>query len=215
MIVLLDNYDSFSHNLARYLRQLGETVEVVRNDELDVPGLLAMAPSHLVVSPGPCTPAEAGISVDLISACGPAVPLLGVCLGHQCIGAAFGARIVRTEPVHGKVSRVRHGEEGLFAGLPSPLTATRYHSLAIDPGSLPPELVPTAWSTDGVLMAVRHRALPLWGVQFHPEAVLTEHGHALLRNFLALGRGDAAPGLAVGLPSPESPLVPAPGPQEA
>ena len=215
MIVLLDNYDSFGHNLARYLEQLGEHVEVVRNDATDVVGIISRDPTHLVISPGPCTPAEAGIAVDLIRSCSSRIPVLGVCLGHQCIGAAFGARIVRAEPVHGKVSRVRHGERDLFAGLPSPLVATRYHSLVIDPDSLPPELAPTAWTSAGLLMALRHRTLPMWGVQFHPEAVLTAHGHALLRNFLALGRDAPPPGMAPGLPAPESPTMPPSGPPEA
>ena len=141
--------------------------------------------------------------------------MLGVCLGHQCIGAAFGARIVRAEPVHGKVSSIRHGERDLFAGLPSPLIATRYHSLVIDPDSLPLELAATAWTSGGLLMALRHRTLPLWGVQFHPEAVLTMHGHALLRNFLALGRNAPPPGMAPGLPTPESPIMPPSGPPKA
>lgn len=214
MIVLLDNYDSFGHNLARYLEQLGERVEVVRNDATDVMGILSMAPSHVVISPGPCTPAEAGIAVDLVRACASGTPVLGVCLGHQCIGAAYGARVIRAQPVHGKVSRITHEEAGLFAGLPSPFTATRYHSLVLDPTTLAPTLVPTAWTGGGVVMALRHRALPMWGVQFHPEAVLTEHGHALLRNFLALGRDDLPPGLAPGLPVPESPTVPPSGPPE-
>jgi anthranilate synthase/aminodeoxychorismate synthase-like glutamine amidotransferase len=215
MIVLLDNYDSFGHNLARYLEQLGEHVEVVRNDATDVEDVISRDPTHIVISPGPCTPTEAGIAVDLIRSCSSRIPVLGVCLGHQCIGAAFGARIVRAEPVHGKVSRIRHAARDLFAGLPSPLVATRYHSLVIDPDSLPPELAPTAWTSGGLLMALRHRTLPMWGVQFHPEAVLTAHGHALLRNFLALGRNAPPPGMAPGLPTPESPIMPPSGPPEA
>jgi len=215
MIVLLDNYDSFGHNLARYLEQLGEHVEVIRNDATDVEGVISMAPTHVVISPGPCSPAEAGIAVDLVRSCPSRIPLLGVCLGHQCIGAAFGARIVRAEPVHGKVSRIRHGEQDLFAGLPSPLVATRYHSLVIDADSLPHELAATAWTSRGLLMALRHRTRPMWGVQFHPEAVLTTHGHAVLRNFLALGRNAPPPGMAPGLPAPESPIMPPSGPPEA
>lgn len=211
MIVLLDNYDSFGHNLVRYLRMLGEHVEVVRNDAVLAEDVLRRQPTHVVISPGPCSPAEAGIAVDLVRACAPGTPLLGVCLGHQCIGAAYGARVIRVEPVHGKVSTVGHDGSGVFGHLPSPMRVTRYHSLALDPASLPPELVPCAWSADDVLMGVRHRSLPMWGVQFHPEAVLTEHGHALLRNFLALGRGAAAPGLAPGLPGPEAPAVPPEG----
>lgn len=215
MIVLLDNYDSFGLNLARYLEQLGEQVAVIRNDATDVEGLMGLAPTHVVISPGPCTPAEAGISVDVVRACAGVVPLLGVCLGHQCIGAAFGAQVVRADPVHGKISRIRHEERDLFEGLPSPFAATRYHSLVVDPDSLPGPLVPTAWTTGGRLMGLRHRTLPVWGVQFHPEAVLTEHGHAILRNFLALGRGSFPPGLAIGLPASEAPTLPPSGPPEA
>ncbi len=215
MIILVDNYDSFGHNLARYLEQLGDHVEVIRNDAMDVGALMALEPTHIVISPGPCTPAEAGISVGLVRACLDGIPLLGVCLGHQCIGAALGAEIVRAEPVHGKVSLVRHDERDLFGGLPSPLTVTRYHSLVIDPDTLPRALVPTAWTSGDLLMGLRHRTLPMWGVQFHPEAVLTGHGHALLRNFLALGRSEPPPGLAPGLPAPESPVLPPTGPPEA
>jgi len=212
MIALLDNYDSFGHNLARYLEQLGERVVVVRNDAMDVRELLAGRPTHIVISPGPCTPAEAGIAVDLVRECASGIPLLGVCLGHQCIGVAFGARLCRVDPVHGKVSSVRHDSAGVFENLPSPIRVTRYHSLALDASCLPNELIPCAWTTTGrVLMGLRHRSLPMWGVQFHPEAVLTEHGHALLRNFIALGRGECAPGLAPGLPDPEAPLLPPEG----
>ncbi|MBT8461206.1 MAG: aminodeoxychorismate/anthranilate synthase component II [Gemmatimonadetes bacterium] len=215
MIVLLDNYDSFGHNLARYLEQLGERVVVIRNDATDVPSLLGLEPTHIVLSPGPCTPEEAGISVELVRACATSTPLLGVCLGHQCVGAAFGAKIIRADPVHGKISRVEHESKDLFAGIPSPLTATRYHSLVVDPSTLPAALVPTAWTSGHVLMGLRHRTSPVWGVQFHPEAVLTEHGHALLRNFLALGREQPPPGLAPGLPAPESPVLPPTGPPHA
>ena len=211
MIVLIDNYDSFGRNLARYLEQLGEEVRVVRNDQADVAGILDLGPSHVVISPGPCTPREAGISVELVRACAPDTPVLGVCLGHQCIGVAFGGRVIRADPVHGKISAVRHASDDLFGGLPSPLACTRYHSLVLDPGSLPRSLQPTAWTDDGLVMALRHGSMPLWGVQFHPEAVLTEHGHALLRNFVALGRGDVPPGLSPGLPSPESPRLPPSG----
>ena len=215
MIVLLDNYDSFGHNLARYLEQLGEHVEVFRNDATDVDGIMALGPTHIVISPGPCTPSEAGISVDLVRACAGSLPVLGVCLGHQCIGAAYGAQIVRAAPVHGKVSRLRHDERDLFTGLPSPLTVTRYHSLVVEASSLPADLVPSAWTSDDLLMGLRHRTLPVWGVQFHPEAVLTEHGHAILRNFVALGRNEAPPGLTRGLPEPESPTLPTSGAPEA
>ncbi|MFO7587067.1 MAG: aminodeoxychorismate/anthranilate synthase component II [Gemmatimonadota bacterium] len=201
MILLVDNYDSFVYNLARYLEELGEETRVVRNDATSAAAALAPAPSHVVLSPGPCTPREAGICVDLVRlAERDRVPVLGVCLGHQCLGAALGGRIVRGPPVHGKVSLVRHAGDDLFTGLPSPLRVTRYHSLVVDPNGLPPDLLPTAWTEDGILMAVRHRTAPLWGVQFHPEAVLTEAGHALLANFLALGRGTVPPGPA-GVPS--------------
>lgn len=183
----------------------------MRNDAADAGTLLELEPSHIVVSPGPCTPAESGVSVELIGRAGTRVPVLGVCLGHQCIAAAYGARIARGVPVHGKVSPVTHDGTDLFAGLPSPLRATRYHSLVVDPASLGSDLQGTAWTPDGVLMGVRHSRHPIWGVQFHPEAVLSAHGHALLRNFLALGRGLAPPGLGPGLPEPESPRLGPPG----
>lgn len=201
MVLLVDNYDSFVYNLARYLEELGERTVVIRNDATTAAGALASGPSHLVLSPGPCTPREAGICVDLVRlAARQGIPTLGVCLGHQCLGSALGARVARGTPVHGKVSRIRHDGTDLFAGLPSPLRVTRYHSLVVDPDSLPHELVATAWTAEGVLMALRHRTAPLWGVQFHPEAVLTEAGHALLANFLALGRRSAPPG-AAGVPA--------------
>ena len=208
MIVLIDNYDSFVYNLARYLEELGETTRVIRNDALPSRGVLDLAPSHIVLSPGPCTPGEAGICVDLCRAVGDRVPVLGVCLGHQCLAAAFGARVVRGSPVHGKLSSVRHGGSDLFSGLPDPLQATRYHSLVVDPGSLTPELLPLAWTEEGTNMALRHRSRPAWGVQFHPEACLTHHGHALLANFLALGRGLAPPGV---LPDSNARERPPPG----
>jgi len=196
MIVLLDNYDSFVYNLARYLRELGEEVRVIRNDAAEPDEVLGLDPTHLVVSPGPCTPAEAGIAGELVRAGGGELPTLGVCLGHQCIGEAMGGRVVRAErPMHGKVSRMEHGGVGLFAGLPNPLRGVRYHSLVVEEESLPDELEVTARSAEsGEVMALRHREQPLWGVQFHPEAVLTDHGHALLGNFLALGRGEDPPG---------------------
>lgn len=201
MVLLVDNYDSFVYNLARYLEELGEETRVVRNDAATAAAVLDPVPSHVVLSPGPCTPREAGICVDLVRlAARDRIPVLGVCLGHQCLGAALGARVVRGPPVHGKVSGVLHDGTDLFAGLPSPLRVTRYHSLVVEPGGLPGALLATAWTEDGVLMAVRHREAPLWGVQFHPEAVLTEGGHALLANFLALGRGAAPPGPG-GVPS--------------
>ena len=200
MIVLLDNYDSFVYNLARYLRELGEEVRVIRNDAAEAGEVLALDPTHLVVSPGPCTPSEAGIANDLVRAAGDSLPILGVCLGHQCIADALGAEVVRADrPMHGKVSRMEHGGVDLFAGLPSPLAGVRYHSLVIREESLPGELEVTARAVEtGEVMALRHRQRPLWGVQFHPEAVLTERGHALLRNFLALGRGEDPPGAAEG-----------------
>ncbi len=195
MLLLIDNYDSFTYNLVQYFGELGADVHVHRNDALTLPQIAAWAPEQIVISPGPCTPAEAGISVPLIERFAGRIPILGVCLGHQAIGQAFGARIVRAKRVmHGKVSPVTHDGRGVFAGLPAPLTATRYHSLAIDEASLPACLAVTARSDDGEIMGVRHREWPVEGVQFHPEAILTEHGHALLRNFLEGARsrsGDA------------------------
>jgi anthranilate synthase component II len=186
-VVLIDNYDSFTYNLVQYLGELGAEVLVHRHDAIDVAGVAALRPTHLVVSPGPRTPDEAGISVDVIRALAGSVPILGVCLGHQAIGRAFGGRIVRgREPVHGKVSDVHHDGRSLFAGLEDPMPATRYHSLVIDP-ALAPDLVRTAWCDGDVVMGVRHRELPVEGVQFHPESILTGSGRALLANFLALG----------------------------
>jgi anthranilate synthase component 2 len=185
MLLMIDNYDSFTWNLVQYLGELGADVHVHRNDAITVSEVAAWEPSHIVVSPGPCTPNEAGISVDLIRAFAGKIPILGVCLGHQAIGQAFGGRIVRAQRVmHGKLSPVTHDGKGSFTGLPSPLAATRYHSLAIERASLPPDLEVTATADDGEIMGVRHRRLAVEGVQFHPEAILTEHGHALLRNFL-------------------------------
>ncbi|MCL7962717.1 MAG: aminodeoxychorismate/anthranilate synthase component II [marine benthic group bacterium] len=189
MIVLIDNYDSFVFNLARYLEELGESTLVIRNDAATVDEVLQMSPSHLILSPGPCTPAEAGICVELARSASSRVPVLGVCLGHQCLAEAFGSRVVRGQPVHGKVSAARHEGEDLFTGLPDPLQVTRYHALVVDPDSLTDGLETLAWTEDGTIMAIRHRTRPAWGVQFHPEACLTEAGHALLANFLALGRG--------------------------
>jgi anthranilate synthase component 2 len=185
MLLMIDNYDSFTWNLVQYLGELGADVHVHRNDAITVSEVAAWEPSHIVVSPGPCTPNEAGISVDLIRAFAGKIPILGVCLGHQAIGQAFGGRIVRAQRVmHGKLSPVKHDGKGSFTGLSSPLAATRYHSLAIERASLPPDLEVTATADDGEIMGVRHRRLAVEGVQFHPEAILTEHGHALLRNFL-------------------------------
>ncbi|HJM90066.1 MAG TPA: aminodeoxychorismate/anthranilate synthase component II [Dehalococcoidia bacterium] len=185
MLLLLDNYDSFTYNLYQYLSELGEDVEVRRNDELSVEDCLQMAPERIVISPGPATPNEAGISVDLIRAAAGQVPLLGVCLGHQSIGAAFGGKVVGAgEIMHGKTSSITHDGKGVFEGLPQPFEAIRYHSLAIEPDSMPDELEVTARSESGVIMGVRHRTLAIEGVQFHPESIVTTVGHDLLRNFL-------------------------------
>lgn len=187
MILLIDNYDSFVYNLARYLTELGCPTRVVRNDAITVEQVRAAAPSALIISPGPCTPREAGVSVELIRQLRGAVPILGVCLGHQAIAAAFGVPIIRApRPVHGMTSLVHHSGEGLFAELPQPLRATRYHSLIVDEGELPDELEITARTGDDIPMALAHRTQPLYGVQFHPESVLTNSGHRLLANFLTL-----------------------------
>ena len=186
MLLLIDNYDSFTYNLVQYFGELGADVHVHRNDALTLEQIAVWEPSEIVISPGPCTPNEAGISVPLIQRFAGKIPILGVCLGHQAIGQAFGGSIVRAERVmHGKVSPVTHDGHGVFAGLPSPLTATRYHSLAIERKTIPPCLEITATANDGEIMGVRHREWAVEGVQFHPEAILTEHGHALLRNFLS------------------------------
>jgi anthranilate synthase/aminodeoxychorismate synthase-like glutamine amidotransferase len=196
MILLIDHFDSFVHNLARYFERLGQPTRVVRCDAIDAMGVRAMRPQAVVLSPGPCTPNEAGASLDIVRMLYQELPMLGVCLGQQTIAAALGGRIVRTHPVHGQATAIRHEGTGLFAGLPSPLAVGRYHSLVVEPVSLPDELQPTAWSDAGELMALQHSALPLYGVQFHPESILTEHGYAILANFLRqIGRrasGDAA-----------------------
>ena len=185
MLLMIDNYDSFTYNLVQYFGELGEDVRVFRNDQITLDAVAALAPAYIVISPGPCTPNEAGISVPLIKRYAGDVPMLGVCLGHQAIGQAFGGRIVHAKSVmHGKTSAIRHEGEGVFAGLANPLTATRYHSLVIERASLPECLQVTAWSDDGEIMGVRHRDLAVEGVQFHPESILTEAGHDLLRNFL-------------------------------
>jgi anthranilate synthase component 2 len=185
VLLVIDNYDSFTYNLVQYFGELGADVHVYRNDAITVEQIAVWQPTHLVVSPGPCTPGEAGISVEAIRRFAGRIPILGVCLGHQAIGQAFGGRIVRAQRVmHGKLSAVAHDGRGVFAGLPSPLTVTRYHSLAIERASLPACLEVSAASEDGEIMGVRHRELAVEGVQFHPEAILTEHGHALLANFL-------------------------------
>ena len=185
MLLMIDNYDSFTYNLVQYLGELGEDVRTLRNDEVTLDEVDAMAPTRIVISPGPCTPAEAGISVPLLQRFGGRIPILGVCLGHQAIGAAFGGQVVRAQTVmHGKTSPVTHTGAGVFHGLPSPFTVTRYHSLAIERKSLPACLEITAWTDDGEIMGVRHKEFAVQGVQFHPESILTEHGHALLKNFL-------------------------------
>lgn len=189
MILLIDNYDSFVWNLARYVGELGYPRLVVRNDAIGLEDLATLAPSHIILSPGPCTPAEAGISNAVVTGFGDRIPVLGVCLGHQCIGAALGAKVGRARrPMHGKASSVRHDGTGLFHGLPDPLRVTRYHSLIVEEEGLPAGLRVTARSEEGEIMALAHREHPIHGVQFHPEAVLTERGHALLANFLALER---------------------------
>jgi anthranilate synthase/aminodeoxychorismate synthase-like glutamine amidotransferase len=185
MLLMIDNYDSFTYNLVQYFGELGEEVRVVRNDELSVEAIAALAPTRIVISPGPCTPNEAGICLELVSGLGPTYPILGVCLGHQCIGAAYGGKVDRARrPMHGKTSAVTHDGSGVFDGLPSPLTVTRYHSLIVLDEELPDCLKVTARSPEGEIMGLRHRQHPVEGVQFHPEAVLTESGYAMLENFL-------------------------------
>jgi len=190
MLLLIDNYDSFTFNLAQYLGELGEEVKVLRNDTLDVTGIRALAPTRIVISPGPGTPDDAGVSLALLQVTQGEVPILGVCLGHQAIGQAFGGRVVRAKQImHGKTSPIHHRDEGVFAGLSNPFEATRYHSLVVERSSLPDCLEITAWTRteDGGLdeiMGLRHKSLPIEGVQFHPESILTRHGHDLLRNFL-------------------------------
>jgi anthranilate synthase/aminodeoxychorismate synthase-like glutamine amidotransferase len=187
VILLIDNYDSFVHNLARYFQRLGQETVVLRNDATTVPDIRRMAPAAVVISPGPYTPAEAGCSLELVRELHGEVPILGVCLGHQAIAAALGGRIVRApEPMHGRTSLVEHEAAGLFAGLPSPLNVCRYHSLVVEERSLPEGLKVTARSEDGVIMALEHTSAPVFGVQFHPEAVLTEYGYQMLANFLSL-----------------------------
>ena len=185
MLLMIDNYDSFTYNLVQYFGELGEEVRVYRNDAITCREIAAMQPDRIVISPGPCSPAEAGVSVAVIRDFAGKIPLLGVCLGHQSIGAAFGGEIVRARvPMHGKLSPIHHADKGVFRGLPNPLTATRYHSLAIRRETLPACLEITAWTDDGEIMGVRHREYAVEGVQFHPESILTERGHDLLKNFL-------------------------------
>lgn len=185
MLLMIDNYDSFTYNLVQYFGELGEAMKVARNDEITLEEVGLLAPKGIVISPGPCTPNEAGISLPLIERFAGKIPILGVCLGHQAIGQAFGGRVIHARQLmHGKVSPIHHAGAGVFRGLPTPFNATRYHSLAVERSSLPAELEVTAWTDDGEIMGLRHRTLATEGVQFHPESILTEHGHALLRNFV-------------------------------
>ena len=202
MIILIDNYDSFTFNLVHYLGELGAPVRVHRNDKITSAAIVAADPDAIVLSPGPCTPKEAGICLDLIAAVSAKIPILGVCLGHQAIGDAFGGKVVRAPtPVHGKLSRIRHDGSGIFRGINAPFLATRYHSLVVERSSLPDDLAVTAETEDGLVMGLAHRRLPVHGVQFHPESIASEHGHLLLKNFLdiaagwnaANGRRNAAP----------------------
>ncbi len=201
MILLIDNYDSFTFNLVHFLGDLGARCEVRRNDTLSVDEALAMRAEAIVISPGPCTPSQAGICLDLIKAAAGRVAILGVCLGHQAIGEAFGGQVVRAPvPMHGKVSRIVHCSTDILAGLPSPFEATRYHSLVVPEATLPEVLVATAWTApetgERQIMAIRHRALPVFGVQFHPESIASQYGHEILGNFLAIARGTNAPARA-------------------
>ena len=185
MLVMIDNYDSFTYNLVQYLGELGEEVRTFRNDEITLDEIETLAPDRIMLSPGPCTPDQAGISLSVIEHFKGQVPLMGVCLGHQSIGQAFGGRVVHAKNImHGKTSSIEHANEGVFKGIPNPFTVTRYHSLVIEKNTLPPCLEVTAWTDSGEIMGVRHRELAIEGVQFHPESIHTEHGHALLKNFL-------------------------------
>jgi anthranilate synthase component 2 len=187
MLVLIDNYDSFAFNLVHYLGELGAQVDVHRNDKVTSAAVIDADPDAIVLSPGPCTPKEAGICLDLIAQAAPTIPILGVCLGHQAIGDAFGGRVVRApEPVHGKVSDIQHRGAGVFRGINAPFSATRYHSLVVERESLPRELIVTAETADGLIMGLAHARLPVHGVQFHPESIASEHGHLMLRNFLEI-----------------------------
>ncbi len=187
MILMIDNYDSFTYNLVQYLGELGADVKVVRNDEGSIADIEALDPERIVISPGPCSPNEAGISLEALARFAGRKPILGVCLGHQAIGQAFGGKVVHAKTLmHGKVSPIEHSGRGVFTGLPAPFIATRYHSLAVAREGLPDCLEVTAWTADGEIMGLRHRTLPIEGVQFHPESILTEHGHRLLQNFLTL-----------------------------
>jgi anthranilate synthase component II len=185
MLLMIDNYDSFTYNIVQYFGELGEDVRTVRNDEVTIQEIAAMKPDRICISPGPKAPSDAGVSVDVIKEFGGKLPILGVCLGHQAIGEAFGGKIIRAKQVmHGKTSMIAHTGEGVFNGIPSPFTVIRYHSLAIERASLPTCLEVTAWTDDGEIMGVRHKEFDIQGVQFHPESILSEHGHALFKNFL-------------------------------
>jgi anthranilate synthase component 2 len=184
MIVLIDNYDSFTFNLFHYLGSLGADVVVHRNDKISVADVMAANPEGIVLSPGPATPNEAGICLDLIAKAAPTIPIMGVCLGHQAIGQAFGGKVVRTAPMHGKVSEIRHSGTGVFRGINGPLKATRYHSLVVERASMPADLIVNAETEDGLVMGAMHKSLPVHGVQFHPESIVSEHGHLMLKNFL-------------------------------
>ena len=187
MLLMIDNYDSFTYNLVQYFGELGEDVQTYRNDEITLEKITQLKPDRICISPGPCTPHEAGVSVPLLQHFAGTLPILGVCLGHQSIGAAFGGKVIRAQEVmHGKTSPIEHTGVGIFKDLPSPFTVIRYHSLAIERASLPDHLVVTAWTADGEIMGVRHKNFPIEGVQFHPESILSEHGHALLKNFLTI-----------------------------
>jgi anthranilate synthase component 2 len=189
MLLMIDNYDSFTYNIVQYLGELGEEVQVFRNDKITLQQIEELAPDRIVISPGPCSPEEAGISVEVIRRFAGRIPLLGVCLGHQSIGYAFGGKIVKSATLmHGKISPILHDGKGLFAGLPNPFSATRYHSLVVERDTFPDVLEVTAWVEEGEIMGLKHKTLPVWGVQFHPESILTEGGMDLLQNFLELSR---------------------------
>jgi anthranilate synthase component II len=189
MLLMIDNYDSFTYNIVQYLGELGEDVRVFRNDKITLSEIETLKPDRIVISPGPCSPQEAGISVEVVRHFAGKIPILGVCLGHQSIGYAFGGKIIKSATLmHGKTSPIHHDGEGLFAGLPNPFAATRYHSLIVERDSLPEELEVTAWVEEGEIMGMRHRTLPIWGVQFHPESILTEGGMDLLKNFQRMSR---------------------------
>jgi anthranilate synthase/aminodeoxychorismate synthase-like glutamine amidotransferase len=210
MLLLIDNYDSFVHNLARYFERLGQATSVVRNDEIDVEGVRHLQPQAIVLSPGPCTPREAGVSLEIVAALYREYPILGVCLGHQVIAEALGATVTRARvPIHGQASMLQHDGSGLFEGIGGPFEVGRYHSLIVEPPSLPDGLRPTAWTQDNVLMAFQHARLPVFGVQFHPESILTEHGYTMLANFLKhAGVASGKTSLASSITELDQPLFP-------